>query len=111
MKHYNYKDTFGKVIKDTEQYQLVDDSESLTHLVISKTVLHPGKRTNGHTHTDQEEVYFFKSGKGIMIVGEEQVEVHSGDIIPIPLNHFHAVINTGEIDLEFVCVFEGSRNH
>ena len=41
-------------------------------------------------------------------------EVQSGDVILIPDGDFHKVWNTGfynEDDLEFICVFDGKRNH
>ena len=49
-----------------------------------------------------------------MIVGEETdspFQVKPGDIVLIPDGAFHRVINTGEMNLVFNCVFDGKRNH
>ena len=60
------------------------------------------------------EVYFFVVGFGKMIVGDENSEpfdVTAGDVVLIPDGAFHRVINDGDLDLLFNCVFDGKRNH
>ena len=110
----------SKVVKSNETYDVIDNT-SLNKLVVSKTILHVGKETGGHNHTGQEEVYIFmgnnKHSEGKMVVGSNTYIVKSGDIILIPDGEFHKVWNTadenlGEFgDLEFICVFDGGRNH
>ena len=101
----------SKIVKDNDTYRLIDNT-SLNNLVVSKTILHPGKNTTGHNHPGQEEVYHFVSGEGYMEVGAETISVSQGSIVLIPDGHFHKVWNTNEIeDLVFVCVFDGKRNH
>ena len=105
--------TDSKVIKSNEIYDVIDNT-NLNNLVVSKTILHAGKKTGGHNHTGQEEVYIFMKGEGTMIVGTNTFEVKTGDTILIPDGDFHRVHNTGfyaEDDLEFICVFDGGRNH
>lgn len=89
----------------------IRDNKTLKNLVLSQTILHVAQQTRGHYHEGQEEVYFFEYGKGQMIVGEETFDVGAGDIVLIPDGLFHRVINTGESDLVFNCVFDGRRNH
>ena len=111
MNHHAY-DVGGVVVKDNETYVLKDNAE-LKHLVLSSTKLRVGQQTRGHRHPGQEEIYFFVAGWGRMIVGDENDEpftVHNGDIVLIPDGAFHKVINTGELDLIFNCVFQGKRN-
>jgi oxalate decarboxylase/phosphoglucose isomerase-like protein (cupin superfamily) len=103
----------GDIIKDKETYRLTDN-KTLNNLVLSQTVLHRNQSTRGHRHAGQEEVYFFVIGSGHMIVGEEDTEpfrVIGGDVVLIPDGSFHRVINNGEMDLIFNCVFDGKRNH
>ena len=102
--------TDSKVIKSNETYDVIDNT-NLDKLIVSKTVLHPGKETGGHNHSGQEEVYIFTNGKGSMVVGSKTYTVMIGDIILIPDGDFHKVWNTGDEDLIFVCVFDGGRNH
>ena len=103
----------SKIIKQNETYTLIDNTD-LNNLVVSKTILHPEKHTTGHNHKGQEEVYQFVSGYGTMVVGTDVHLVGPGDVVLIPDGDFHQVTNTGfyaEDDLEFICVFDGKRNH
>lgn len=97
----------GTVIRDTDVY-VVEDNTHLNNLTVSKTILHPGKETSGHSHPGLEEVYFFKCGTGTMQLDDETFIVSAGDIILIPDGAFHKVFNnTGcKSDLVFVCVFQ-----
>ena len=112
----NLDKTDSKVVHSNETYDVIDNT-SLSKLIVSKTILHVGKETGGHNHSGQEEVYIFtKGGVGKMLVGTETYIVKAGSIVLIPDGSFHKVWNTGvdEIydgDLEFVCVFDGKRNH
>jgi len=113
MKKYSFHDVGGEVVKDNEVY-LLKDNRDLNNLVLSSTKLYPQQQTRGHRHPGQEEVYFFITGAGRMIVGDEDSEpfrVIGGDIVLIPDGAFHRVINDGQIDLVFNCVFDGKRNH
>jgi len=100
----------GEIIKDTSQY-LLKDNPFGEHLTLSSTMLRANESTNGHTHDDQEEVYYFHKGKGEMQIDDERFPVEAGDIVCINIGEFHKVINTGVFGLYFICVFEGGRNH
>lgn len=101
----------GDIIKDNETYTLIDNTE-LKNLVVSSTVLKPGKNTNGHKHDGVEEVYIFQSGFGKMKIDEEVQEVKAGDTVVIPDGAFHQVFNdsTSE-DFSFIAIFNDKRNH
>ena len=106
--------TDSKVVKSNETYDVIDNT-NLDKLIVSKTVLHPGKETGGHNHSGQEEVYIFIQGIGKMIVGANTYNVEKGSIVLIPDGEFHKVWNVRDYDngedLIFVCVFDGKRNH
>lgn len=113
MKKYSFHDVGGDVVKDTEVY-LLKDNRDLNNLVLSSTKLYRDQQTRGHRHAGQEEVYFFIQGTGRMIVGDETDQsfaVGPGDIVLIPDGAFHRVINDGDSNLIFNCVFQGTRNH
>ena len=96
----------GNVIRDTEVY-VVEDNRFLKNMVVSKTVLHPGQETAGHSHPGLEEVYFFTGGVGTMQLNEDVFTVQTGDIVMIPDAAFHKVFNqTSKQDLIFICVFQ-----
>ena len=103
--------TDSKVIKSNETYDVIDNTD-LDKLIVSKTILHPGKETSGHNHSGQEEVYIFTHGYGNMLVGQETYQVEQNSIVLIPDGAFHKVWNNSKIeDLVFVCVFDGVRIH
>ena len=103
----------GTVVKDNDTY-LLKDNTKLKTLVLSSTKLYSGQQTRGHRHAGQEEIYFFVQGFGSMIVGNEDSKPFSvgpGSVVLIPDGDFHKVINNGDTNLIFNCVFQGIRNH
>ena len=104
-------DIGGTIVKNNETYIVIDNT-SLVGLVVSKTILHPGKETTGHKHPGQEEVYQFIHGCGKMQLDEHFFSVQANDVVLIPDGVFHKVFNTSDIeDLTFLCVFDGKRMH
>lgn len=101
-------DIGGEVVKRDSRY-VVRDNTDLSNLVVSSTLLHQGKSTSGHSHAEQEEVYYFISGNGKMQLGHELYNVHAGSVVLIPAGAFHRVFNEGLDDMYFVCVFNGNR--
>ena len=89
----------GVMVKSNETYDVIDNTD-LNNLVVSKTILHPGKETGGHNHSGQEEVYIFTKGRGKMQVGDETFKVTGENInikasvVLIPDGAFHKVWNT-----------------
>lgn len=111
--HYDSSDIGGEIVKDNETY-LLRDNKTLKNLVLSSTLLYREQQTRGHRHPGQEEVYVFIRGYGKMIVGNEDSEpfpVGPGSVVLIPDGAFHRVINDGDMNLLFNCVFQGTRNH
>jgi mannose-6-phosphate isomerase-like protein (cupin superfamily) len=71
---------------------------------IYDTTLAPGESIQSHYHTDFEEIYYVLSGHGIMTIGEEKQEISRGDVVYIPANAPHTLLNTAEVPLRFVIV-------
>ena len=100
----------GVIVKNDENY-LVKDNTKLKNLVVSNTLLHPFRKTKGHSHEGQEEVYYFTHGSGKMIIDEQEFDVSAGDIILIEDNEYHRVLNDTADYLQFFCVFNGNRKN
>ncbi len=109
MKYTDY-DIGGKIVKEDERY-IVKDNNVLNNLIVSSTTLHRGKSTSGHKHEGQEEVYLFVRGHGNMELDDTVFQVSPGSVVLIEDGVFHRVHNLGDMDLYFVCVFDGKRNH
>jgi len=103
-------DIGGEVVKSDSRYVVTDNTE-LNNLVVSSTRLNAKKTTSGHRHAGQEEVYIFVQGSGQMELDHRIIDVKAGDTILIQDNVFHKVHNTSDFVLEFICVFDGKRNH
>jgi mannose-6-phosphate isomerase-like protein (cupin superfamily) len=102
IKEYKKK---AELIRDTDVYR-VYDLTSLEDINLSLTELHVGKETSGHSHEEQDEVYVFIGGKGVMENGPIKEPVKKGDVLLIPRGNFHKVYNTGWKPLRFWSIFE-----
>ena len=103
-------DIGGEVVKTDSRYVVTDNTE-LNNLVVSSTKLNAKKSTTGHRHAGQEEVYIFVRGSGQIELDHRIIDVKAGDTILIQDNVFHKVHNNTDLGLEFICVFDGKRNH
>jgi mannose-6-phosphate isomerase-like protein (cupin superfamily) len=62
----------------------------------------PGSQQPIHAHAASEQVYVIVSGRGVMIVGDEERQVEAGVIVFIPPRTGHAIKNIGEEALVYV---------
>lgn len=109
MKYSNWS-IGGEVVKEDDRYT-VKDNTKLKDLIVSSTMLTAHKSTTGHRHAGQEEVYMFIKGSGQMELDHKIFDVTVGDTVLIEDNVFHKVHNTTDYGLEFICIFNGGRNH
>jgi len=107
---YSAWDIGGSIVKEDERYE-VKDNTHLNNLVVSSTKLRAHKSTTGHRHAGQEEVYIFVKGSGQMELDHKIFDVTAGDTVLIEDNVFHKVHNNTDFGLEFICVFDGRREH
>lgn len=81
----------------------VDNVESRYSLAWAKVPV--GQKTWKHA-MKTTEVYFILKGEGIMYIGDEQERVGKFDTIYIPPNATQCIENTGQEDLEFLCIVD-----
>ena len=65
----------------------------------------PGARSRAH-RLKTAEVYYLVRGAGIMHIGEEAAEVATGDTVYIPPGSVQWFDNTGEEEIEFLCIVD-----
>ena len=70
-----------------------------------------GKKTLLHCHQETEELYFIKSGSGIMTLGDTTFEVAEGDSICIPPTTPHCIENSGDVELTILCCCSPAYSH
>jgi mannose-6-phosphate isomerase-like protein (cupin superfamily) len=100
-----------RVLRDTYNLFKREDGPS-RRLSCGYTTVYPNGTTTGHAHDDMEEIYFFISGEGIMVVGEDRFPVKAGDALYVPPGEFHTTIQTGIAPLVFVwntCLIDGDE--
>lgn len=57
-----------------------------------------------HTHTDANEIQFVIAGSGTFWLGDQQREIHAGDLIIIPKGTVHAGSVTGNNRLKVLAI-------
>tara|TARA_B100000809_G_C14705098_1_gene375644 strand:- start:51 stop:416 length:366 start_codon:yes stop_codon:yes gene_type:complete len=58
--------------------------------------------TDYHAHENKEQVYYFVSGRGKMLIDDERFDVTAGDAVHLAPKERHQVINDSEEDLEYL---------
>ena len=97
------KDRQSEILRDT--YFLIDPEKSPSkNLKMGYTIVYPTGRTTGHAHNDMEEVYFVLSGRGKMVIGEDEFPIREGDAFYVPFGEFHVTYNTGIQPLKILWV-------
>jgi len=97
------KDRNDETLRDT--YFLIDPEDSPSrNLKMGHTIIYPTGKTTGHAHEDMEEVYYILSGKGKMVVGEDEFPIQAGDAFYVPFGEYHVTYNTGNQPLAILWV-------
>lgn len=78
---------------------------------LAEATVGPGQQTVAHKHLQTEELYFIKSGAGVILVGEDERDVMAGDTVAIPPGTVHSVRNTGDTDLVILCACSPPYSH
>ena len=76
-----------------------DNAKKLAGIFI---VLPPGNQMPYHYHKKRESLIFIISGKGLEKVENEDFAVRAGDVIYIPANEKHMLINNTSEDLRYL---------
>lgn len=100
---YVVKNRDDETLRDT--YFLVDPEDSPSrNLKMGHTIIYPTGKTTGHAHDDMEEVYYVLSGKGTMVVGDDEFPIKQGDAFYVPFGEYHVTYNTGNQPLAILWV-------
>jgi quercetin dioxygenase-like cupin family protein len=85
----------------TSYFLLDRRSEAAPNLAVTWVDVIPGGRQILHHHTP-EQVYVIVQGEGEMQVGEDIQSVSAGDLIFIPSDEPHGIVNNGDRTLSYV---------
>jgi mannose-6-phosphate isomerase-like protein (cupin superfamily) len=83
---------------------LHDQEDLKLNYSLAHATVKPGTATIPHRFKTASEVYYILNGNGIMHINDQSEHVNSGDTIYIPPMAIQYIENTGEMDLEFLCI-------
>ena len=78
---------------------------------LAEATVPAGGKTMLHKHRLTEEIYHITEGSGIMALGGQEFEVHSGDTVCILPGTPHGIRNTGKKDLKILCCCAPAYSH
>ena len=76
---------------------LFDSSELQGHLFFAYGILNPGMELEAHIDP-YEEIYYVLKGESLMMVGEDERQVKTGDAIWVPIGVPHGMHNNSSED-------------
>ncbi|MBA7693956.1 hypothetical protein ES703_102556 [subsurface metagenome] len=92
--------------KSAEYQELLDGRPQTCGMRSGRVYVQPGQTCGRHSTNQNEEVLVFLSGRGLLLIGEEDsLQVGEGKISYIPPHTVHDVKNTGTKPLIYIyCV-------
>ena len=74
-------------------------------LSIGMVELPPGESGSAHTHGDSQETWFVISGKGRLVVGDEEAELVPDSVVVAPQGVEHQIFSSGDEPLKALFIF------
>ena len=95
-------------LDDTVVREMLNPKHELQILHLGYSLAHatlpPAKTSLPHRFKSASEVYYILKGKGLIHIDDESENVGPGDTVYIPPRAVQSIENTGESNLEFLCI-------
>ena len=82
---------------------LINDTDGAPNFAMRQFSVAPDGHTPKHSHPYEHEVYVL-SGNGVVLEGDQEHPIGSGDFIYVRPDEIHQFRNTGSTPLTFLCV-------
>jgi len=82
---------------------MVGRDDGAPNFAMRRFTVAPGGHTPLHQHNYEHEVIVV-AGKGVVRGGETHRQITAGDVVFMPPNKLHQFKNTGDDDLQFICL-------
>ncbi|MFH1360793.1 MAG: phosphomannose isomerase type II C-terminal cupin domain [Candidatus Omnitrophota bacterium] len=69
---------------------------------VKRVEVKPKSRISLQKHHKRSEKWIVVSGQGLAIVNDQEIPVHPGSVVDIPLESIHRIGNSGESPLVFI---------
>ncbi len=102
---YNLFDVGGDVIKDDE-FGIVRENRNLGNIWISSFLLYKDKKTKRFNYPNNDTIYVFIDGRGVFELEKDIIYVKHNDIVLVPQDSMHRIINNGDIHMKFLILKE-----
>ena len=80
------------------------NSKEIEDFSLAVARVRPAVTTQLHCLRDTKEIYIIRKGTGLVLIGQQEVEVSVGDSVIIPANTPQRITNlSNSEDLEFYC--------
>ncbi len=87
----------------TDMQMLLGPADGCPNFAMRKFTVHAGGHTPHHQHDYEHEVLVL-AGQGVAKGPHGEQALGAGDVVYVPANQMHQFQNTGDGDLEFICL-------
>ena len=87
--------------------QLVGQMDQAPNFAMRQFEVAPGGHTPKHFHDYEHEVFVLE-GEGVVVDGDQEQPLSSGDVIYVAPNDVHQFRNTGDRPMRFLCLIPNS---
>ena len=82
---------------------LINDTDGAPNFAMRQFAVEPNGHTPKHSHPYEHEVYVL-SGNGVVLEGDQEHPIASGDYVFVRPDEIHQFRNTGTAPLTFLCM-------
>ena len=112
MRVQNYQDVDMKEVEmegadGCRVRQLVGQSDQAPNFAMRQFEVAPGGHTPKHFHDYEHEVFVLE-GEGVVVDGDQEQPLSSGDVVYVAPNDVHQFRNTGDSPMRFLCLIPNS---
>ena len=91
----------------TKVRQLLGANVETANFAMRMFEIDPGGYTPRHQHDYEHEIYVLE-GEGVVVEGEQQHNLQSGDVVYVHPNDIHQFRNTGDATMKMLCLIPNS---
>jgi quercetin dioxygenase-like cupin family protein len=105
----NFKDVKKEIVTKAESTNttirwLITNDDGPTSFATRRFEIQPGGQVGLHGHSEDHHVYVLKGKAQFIDAQNNKIEALEGDVIYIPPNESHGIINNGNESFIFICV-------
>jgi quercetin dioxygenase-like cupin family protein len=83
---------------------LITKDDGPTSIATRRIEIKPGGQIGLHEHPEDHHMYVLQGKAQFIDAQNKKIEVHKGDVVYIPPNESHGIINDGNENFIFICV-------